>query len=71
MAEYLCETRSKTILEKKGIYLTLSMTKAPTPTKRIKKPTWQHKNTTKNFHYTRLPTYLGRPVGVTIAIQLV
>ena len=39
-------------LEKKGeIWLSL-MTKAPIPTEKYKKTTWQHKNATKNFDYT-------------------
>ena len=30
------------------------MTKAPTPTGKFKKATWQHKNATKNFDYTTI-----------------
>ena len=30
------------------------MTKAPTPTEKSKKATWQHKNATKNFDYTTI-----------------
>ena len=38
------------------------MTKAPTPTEKLKKATWQHKNATKNFDYR---TIADRPKTVS------
>ena len=44
--------------EKEEILLS-PMTKAPTPSKKSKKATWQHKNATKNFDYTTIADRLG------------
>ena len=44
--------------KKEGIWLS-PMTKAPTPTEKSKElHTWQHKNATKNFHYTTIADQL-------------
>ena len=49
------------------------MTKAPTPTKKKQKATWQHKNAdnaTKHFENIKLRTDLGRSAGETTATPL-
>ena len=57
--------------KKKEIWLN-PMTKAPTPTEKSKKATWQHTKTPPKTSITeRLRTELGRSVGVTKATELV
>ena len=53
--------------KKEEIWLS-PMTKAPTPTEKSKKATWQHKNVTKNFDYTTIADRL-KSIEVTTATQ--
>ena len=47
------ENNNKKRKKKEEIWLS-HMTKAHTPTEKIQKATWQHKNPTKNFDYTTI-----------------
>ena len=55
--------------KKKEIWLS-PMTKAPTPTEKSKKATWEDINATKTSITQRLLTDLGRSVVVTTATQI-